>query len=246
MPNIASWRSSFETVSHPFLEGALIGADSQPLFPFGLLVDAQFWIPASIAGPVRLIETRSSGVRLELVFGAGSVVIGIAVVVSGETDNAAAPVIAASGLQVGVAVFGAQAGRAKQKIALGVRTYTDLQLAIEPACVFHFPTNLLHQIEVPDGIARGKVALVEGRGVRFIKESASLVRVDALGDPDLALDCCPYSGEPLRFLNDASPSEAGNIGLNITPFSEPETSDDLRQVIRIKTETGKITFSLSV
>lgn len=245
MPNIAAWRSSFEAASYPFVEGALRDALNQPIFPPGLLVDAQFVLPAYVTGDVQLTASRNSGIRIELTFSVGTTVIGTATALSGDINHSTVAVIAPSGLQVGTLVFGAQASRAKQLIPLGLREYTDLQLAIEPGNVFRFPTNVLNQIDTPAGSAFGKTALVEGAGIRLVKESVNLVRVDAVGDPEKVRDCCPAVGSPLKFINEAYPTPEGELTLNVEAYSEPTDETDPRQVLRIKAEAGKLTFSIN-
>lgn len=238
MPNIISWINSFETSAHPFKDGGVS-------FPQGLLVDAQFVVPSRMTNPITLFYTQNSGTRLTLTFASGVTIIGSASVVAGAINNASVPVMSPDGVQAGVLVFGANASDARQKISLGTKTYTTQRPEIEPSCVFRFPSNVLTSVVTAAGIARGKIALIEGVGVRIVKESDSGIRIDAVGDPEAIRNCCGVSGVPLRRLNDAAPTESGEISINIESFSEPLTAEDLRQVIRIETLPGKLVFSMN-
>jgi len=245
MPNIITWRNSAEGVSYPFAEGVLLDSNHRPAFPLGLVVDAQFVVPSYLPGQVTLASTRNSGVRLELNFLVGGSELGTAAVTSGAINNAVAQVIDPGGLSVGTIVFGSRAAEEKQKVPLGLRAYSAIPLIIEESNVFRFPANVLNRIDSPAGAARGKTAIIEGEGIRLVKEGDGRVRIDAVGNPEKIRDCCPVSGLPVRFINDAVPTEKGQITFNVEAFSEPASHLDRRQILRINSRPNTIIFSIN-
>ncbi len=125
------------------------------------------------------------------------------------------------------------------------KTFAPPQSLVHPACVIPTSARAIRSIKFPSGTVRGKVAFIEGDGIRLVKVGGSQVRIDSTGSTKNLEECCDETLVPLRGINDAIPDDQGNIMLDLYPFSEPSSAVDVIQMLRINTSPGKITLSLA-
>jgi hypothetical protein len=149
------------------------------------------------------------------------------------------------GAVVGTVVVGERTLRIGPPIASGQMRLDAAQGGVHPSCLVPVTPRVVRSIQLKDGTVFGRVYLVEGDGIRLVKLSADQVRIDAVGGSQKSNECCEDDNVFLKGINDATPDEQGNIGINLHPHEEPDDPTSMIQMLRMETSPGTITFSLS-
>lgn len=206
----------------------------------GLLSDLNILVPNGMTG-VYLRRLFSTGTRV-----CGEVWGSSPALMVGKFALDIATNGATSALSEGVGSGLVVAGKIEGRLSAGQNILIPINLsAIHPACIMSVAERSVRSITSRKLVAKGKVAFVEGDGVRIVKTSDSSIRIDAIGSTGAQESCCDDGSGSILGVNDATPDEQGNIGLNLQPYSEPSAPTDIIQILRINTSPGKITLSLA-
>lgn len=245
MGNTVQWRNAGEVSRYPFRETAGLLSTSNFQLPEGFLVDAQIFKPASFTGSVYLSQLTVSGNLIRGVITAGLLELAQFSIALADLKGGTIPLTNAAGLSRGVIVLGQQAIEIFSKLKLGTNLFAAAQTEFEASCVCALPLPIVNSISTGSVAHSGKIAMVEGVGIRLEKLSDNALRISAVGSTDGLERCCQEIGEPIRFINEAAPNQYGTIILSTEPFNEPEEVTDDRQVLRISTVNNGLVFYLS-
>lgn len=245
MSNVGQWRNQGEVAKFPFRETAgLLTSDNLKLGE-SFLVDAQIFRPNSTVGTIHLRILTLSGSMLRGSIFAGDDLFATFQIASTELTDGIADLVSPSGISRGLLVLGSRAEEIFSSLKLGDNFFDPEQTEFEGSCVFILPEPVVNELVTGDLTYAGKVALMEGAGVRLVKVSDQELRIDAVGSTAKNEQCCQDLGEPIRLINAAAPNEFGSIAFDLEPFGEPETSQDKRQILRITPVSNGLLFSLS-
>ncbi len=229
MPNFTQWRNISELTAFPFSEGM-----SQSLN--GLLVDARVNLPAGSNGAyLRRVVAEGNGLSFSVYsiegahVGSGNVQFGESTVVELLNEN---------GIFSGVLVVSQEARPIEG-------TFTEEEARFETACLVASPFRRVSTVEINGNKIPGKIALVEGSGIKIVKTGDETIRIDAVGSTEDRERCCPDIPEGIKKINDAVPDQYGNISFTLLPYDEPASSSDLMQILRISPNGNGILFHLA-
>jgi len=240
MPNTVQNQNSGDLQRFPFHEA---NADS-PL-PDEFLVDAQVLLPSTLFAPVWIQSLTVSGASVSGVVMAGQNRLGVFKATQQDLAGGVSRIVTKGGIDRGLVVFGRGALSVFGHLGLGTTSFDQGQTALEPGCIIPIPPVVLEEILTSAGSMNGKIALVEGNGIRIVKTSDSSIRFDAVGSTTSRQRCCPPIGPSLLGINDVVPDQFGGLRLLLEPFAEAETPEDVRQILRIQPGEHEIVFSLS-
>jgi hypothetical protein len=231
MSNILQWRSISEQSSFPFWEGSSVDLNRA-------IIDARINLPHQSGGAyLKSVSRVGDSVKIE-VYSIEEVKIGTLNI--DQSAESAVELVNDTGIHTGLIVFNKE-----EAMGLKPKTYSKEQTAFEKTCCVSSPFRRVSSLLAGKTKAVGHVALVEGAGIRIIKVNENLIRLDAIGVPAVKAACCAEVGDPVLGINDAIPDRYGAIRFGLQPFTEPDTSSDLIQLLRISTKTNGLNFYLS-
>jgi len=242
MPNPTQWRNSGDIARFPFSENATLLSDGGVSLPDGLFADARIFCPFFIEPPFYLKSLIYDGSSVSGEIWGSELVGSFVANLTGFTARSVSLVDSGSA-ECGVLVFGAAPLDALSKIPIGTHTFSPEAASLETSCLILLPNGACYALMVADIRRTGKVALIEGEGIRLIPEGQT-IRVDAVGATATLEECCQSTGAPLKALNGVGPDSTGRLALGIAGFTEPTTRQDLRQVLRITVDPHGLTFYL--
>lgn len=235
MPNIAGWKNTAGRTKYPFTE-----ACAEEL--------RNGFLDIHVLTTAESTEVFLKTLQIEgnLILGAfwgqntGKIIGNFIFDLSGTRDFC--PIMTEDGVRCGIVLFNRDPSVFSGNTS---RTFSPAESLVHPACVVPLVSRAVRSIQFPRGSVRGKVALIEGDGIFLVKLDPSTVRIDSIGNPSQKEACCGENAPPLRGINSAIPDQQGNINLDLYPFSEPSSSSDVVQMLRITPSLGAITISLA-
>lgn len=245
MGNIVQWRAAGEVAKFPFQEEATLKSTLGLQLPESFLVDAQIFFPAGTSSPVHLSSLLVSGAQIRGTIKGGDSVIANFTLRLADLQGGTVSLVSPEGIARGVLILGRAANQVFSALQMGENLFEPEATAFEGGCCFALPKPVVNSILQNERTGAGKVALVEGKGVRLVKLSDSELRLDAVGATDEKERCCPEVSDPIRQINEARPDSYGGIHFNTEPFGEPLTQTDLRQALRVNVKENGLVFYLA-
>lgn len=231
MSNISQWRAISEQTSFPFTERCLPELS-------GLFIDARIILPKGSDGSyLKSISINGDIISFDIRSVDGAK-IGVAQIAAGIGGTAS--LIDGNGIYRGILVI------SKDKVIQIIpKSFNPESARFESTCCVASEFKRVSSIAVNKVPYVGKIALVEGDGIKLVKVSDSVLRIDAVGSKEISDACCKEEVGPIRGINDAVPDSYGNISFNIQPFTEPDGVADTIQALRISLDKNGIIFYLS-
>lgn len=253
MSLIQEWRNAGETSHYPFVETATLASVSGNALPRSFLVDASLIVPAT-EGRVYLSNLLVVGHKVVGTIKQDSVVVGTFVFTHETLAGGSADVVSASGQYRGTLVAGKQGREIFQAMPVGHSLFNEFAARFEPSVILPVPPRALTGIQVVNDTFNGKVAFVEGRGVKLIKMGSNRLKISAVGSPAGLEECCDdvtgafeqisvklTTGDTVAVV----PNQYGAIRMQAARFSEPATVADPRQNLRVNVVENGIEIFLA-
>jgi hypothetical protein len=243
LSNPQEWRNQNSGVKFPFRESAGLESTSGLLLPNGFLCDAQIFISGQQTSAVYLASISIQGTELQGTVNHGSEVVGVFAI--DFTSPATADIVAPDGRTCGKVIPGQAVPDVFRSLEAGATTFDPQESEFESSCVVQLPGPALTAIRLAGVPHFGKVCLVEGMGIRLVREARDLFRIDAdntSGDQNCQ-DSEAILPAPIKTINAVLPGQYGNINIEPGDYPEPQGPADKRQIIRVSSvENGIMVY----
>lgn len=232
----SEWQTGHLENNYPFASEELpLSIKSIPL-PHGIVIDAciarygtnPVWLSRIAISPTAILivfTTYDENTRKVEISGTSNLEN-----LPGQTMS-----LAMDGRVCGRIVFGRNALGSIAQIPQGVHFFQEAKYQLEASCVMSLGTHQVSGIRIGQTNLRGKIALVEGDGVRITATPTPTgynLKFDAIGK---ALDesCCPEDYDPIETIGSITPDTLGNVKIVPKQYPEPSTNLEDRQLLRV-------------
>lgn len=244
MSNITEWRSAGASSKYPFAERCRLTSTDGWTIPSDLFVDAQIRLPASIEY-VELSDLSRAGGGLSGNVVSGGQHIGAFSFTTETLAGGVAEILDVFGVSCGFIVAADDAPSSLKDLGRSLASFSTGAAVFESSVLFAYPETVLRSISVSETKLSGRVILVEGPGVKLVREG-QIIRIDAIGEREGVSNCdrAP-EGVALKTINLVPPNDYGNFTIEPGQYAHPNGPDDLRQTLKIDLSGNTLTFSIA-